>query len=433
MPAAPPAVDAPSLTEGVEAWSTLCAKLDARAQLDAEIIDLAGRVQSSGTIESVEGMPLEQVLSQTHRLTQAERRMLLTAADVLRHMPATRRFMADGLLSFSQVRGIVAEGRRLNAAERAALDATLAASADRIGKMDPDDVIDAVRVAALELRDPSNVERREKAQARGNFLSIQPGMFGRGTTFGEFDNVSLSSLAIAVDAMAPEHDGRSRAQRRAEGLIDLARHRCDDPDETSTENVCAPVDGDAADEGHDADATGRPTRHPRLHKALPDVTVLLDWREITPHAAGMLTINAPGYLPTISAALLESLAADGATVRAIVCDGAQPLFVTKTILAKQVPAKVRRAVLARDRRDRFPGSRRTIEHLHHAKLGSGQDLNRIVGLSEVSHKIAHRHGWKLTLDPSTAEITFSRGERSWTTLPRGTRLRRPPPADEDAA
>jgi hypothetical protein len=424
-------VDAPTLAQGAAAWSALHAALDQRAELDARIIDLTAQVQQSGTIETIEGMPLEMVLSQTHRLTQADRGMLLTAADVLRDMPATRALLVARVLSFSQVRGIVAEAKRLTRAERAALDARIDASTDRFAKMDPDDVIDAVRVAAVEVRDPSSVERREKALERGNFMWLQPGLLDRGKLYGELDNVALASVASAVDAMAPPDDGRSLSQRRADGLVELARHRCDDPTDAHSD----PITGDGDGDGDDAEASrdestgGRRTRHPRLHKALPDVTVLIDWREITPHAAGMLTINAPGCLPTISAALLESLVADGATVRAIITDGAQPLFVSRKINAEQIPTDIRRAIKTRDRRDRFPGSRRPIEHLHHTRLDSGHDLNAIVGLSQRSHRRVHRLGWKITLDPPTGEITFTRGDRAWTTLPRGTRLRQPPPPD----
>ena len=433
MPLAAFDPDAPTLTQGAAAWSALHSALSERARLDARIIDLTGQVQRSGTIEAMEGMPLEMVLAQTFRLTQADRGMLLTSAEVLRDMPATRRLLSAGWLSFSQIRGIVAEAKRLTRDERAELDARIDASADMFANYDPDDAVDAVRGAAAEVRDPASVERREKALERGNFFWLQPGLFDRGKVYGELDNVALASVASAVDAMAPADDGRTLSQRRADGLVELARHRCDDP--TDGEPTLAADDGDDADAqaANDASPAGRRTRHPRLHKALPDVTVLIDWREITAHAAGMLTINAPGCLPTISAALLEALVADGATVRAIITDGAQPLFVSRKINAERIPADVRAAIKARDRRDRFPGSRRAIDHLHHAKLDGGHDLNAIVGLSNTSHRRVHRNKWKITIDPPTGEVTFTRGDRSWTTLPPGTRLRRPPPPDDDAA
>jgi hypothetical protein len=434
MSAAPFDVDAPTLPQGAAVLSSLYVALDARADLDAKIIDLTAAALQSGTVEAIEGMPLDMVLAQTHRLTQSDRGMLLTAADVLRDMPATLALLVARVLSFSQVRGIVAEAKRLTRDERAELDARIDASTDRFAKADPDDVVDAVRVAAAEVRDPASVERREKALERGNFVWIQPGLLDRGKVYGELDNVALASVATAVDAMAPADDGRSLSQRRADGLVALARHRCDDP--TDGDGDGGAVDGEGVAEGDDgeepgvASPTGRRTRHPRLHKALPDVTVLIDWRDITPAAAGMLTINAPGCLPTISAALLEALVADGATVRAIITDGAQPLFVTRKIQAAQIPADIRRAIKARDRKDRFPGSRQPIEHLHHAEIDGGHNLNAIVGLSHRSHRRVHRHGWKISLDPPTGEVTFTRGERSWTTLPRGTRLRRPPPLDD---
>jgi hypothetical protein len=444
MSAAPFDVDAPTLPQGAAVLSALYAALDQRADLDARIIDLTAQVQSSGTVETIEGMPLEMVLAQTHRLTQADRGMLLTAADVLRDMPATLALLVARVLSFSQVRGIVAEAKRLTRDERAELDGRIDASRDMYAKWDPDDVVDAVRVDAADVRDPASVERREKALERGNFFWVQPGLLDRGKVYGELDNVALASVATAVDAMAPAEDGRSLSQRRADGLVALARHRCDDPaepdpvdaEDRDDADADAEADGEVDGEGANgeepgaASQTGRRTRHPRLHKALPDVTVLIDWREITPAAAGMLTINAPGCVPTISAALLEALVADGATVRAIITDGAQPLFVSRKIYAAQIPTDIRRAIKARDRKDRFPGSRRPIEHLHHAEIDGGHDLNAIVGLSHRSHRRVHRHGWKISLDPPTGEITFTRGERSWTTLPRGLRLRRPPPPDD---
>jgi hypothetical protein len=438
MSAAPFDVDAPTLPQGAAVLSALFSALDERAVLDAKIIDLTAAALQSGTVETIEGMPLDMVLAQTHRLTQSDRGMLLTAADVLRDMPATLALLVARVLSFSQVRGIVAEAKRLTREERAELDARIDASTDMFTKWDPDDVVDAVRVDAADVRDPASVERREKALERGNFVWVQPGLLDRGKVYGELDNVSLASITVGIDAMASPDDGRSLSQRRADGLVALARHRCDDPTDVGTDSVEAHADADA-DADADAEATngatptGRPTRHPRLHKALPDVTVLVDWRDITPAAAGMLTINAPGCVPTISAALLEALVADGATVRAIITDGAQPLFVTRKIQAAQIPADIRRAIKARDRKDRFPGSRRPIEHLHHAQIDGGHDLNAIVGLSHRSHRRVHRHGWKISLDPPTGEITFIRGERSWTTLPCGTRLRRPPPAGDDPA
>lgn len=55
-----------------------------------------------------------------------------------------------------------------------------------------------------------------------------------------------------------------------------------------------------------------------------------------------------------------------------------------------------------------------------------------MSLADVSHKRVHGHGWGIQIDGLTGEATFTRREGRWTTLPRRTRLRRPPPRGEDS-
>ena len=439
---APRMPDAPTMAQGAEAWSHLTSLLTERARLDAQIVESVGELQRTGTIETIEGLTFDTALARTQRMPQAERSMLLTAADVLRHMPATRHLFNTGVLSWGQVRGIVAEARRLSGDERGWVDDRIGASADRLAKYDPDDLIDQVRVTVNEARGARAVERSEAAQARGNFLWAQPGMDERGKLYAELDNLSLAKVINRMDEAAPPDDGRSVAQRRADGLVNLADHACADElpaaDAAGAEEHCDAGADDrsaAATGGRDSspaggnDAQPRRNRHPRLGKPAYDVVVNLDMRDVTVTAAGTIEINAPGCLPTISAALLESIAAD-ATVRAVICDGAQPLTVTKKVRAKQIPDDVRAAVRARDRRDRFPESRRPIRPVHHLnKDDLGHHIDYLVGLADVSHQRVHRFGWRISLDPATGEVTFTRGERSWTTLPRGTPIRRLPPPD----
>ena len=446
-PVAPPFDDAaPTMAEGAEAWSQLCAALDEQARLQARIVGLAGRVARSGTIERIEGLTLDMALSLTHRLRRGDRSMLLTAADVLADMPATRGLFDDGVVSWSQVRGVVGESRGLTKTERALLDARVAASVDRVEKMDPDEFVDQVSVEVADLRDPRSAEHAEQRQARQNFLWGQPGMFDSGTLYGGLDNVSLAALLNNVDRAAPADDGRPLSQRRADGLLALVTHRCgagqaaghgeddsgglDDRDDCAEAHVAARSDGArAAAPADGCSAVARRSRgHPLLGRAHGDYVVLLDWRDVSINAAGVLQMNAPGCLPTVSAALLESLAAGGATVRAVLMDGARPLAVTPKVWAKELPRDVRLAVKARDRADRFPGSRKPIEHIHHFdKKHRGHHVDQLAGLSGTSHTRVHRHQWKISHDPASGEMTFTRGDRTWTTLPRGTRLRRPPP------
>merc|ERR1711969_322160 len=79
----------------------------------ARIVRLLTVVQATGEVEETTGVALEQWLSQTGRATIADRRMLQTAATVLARMPRTLAAFETGKLSWSQVRVIVLETRRV--------------------------------------------------------------------------------------------------------------------------------------------------------------------------------------------------------------------------------------------------------------------------------------------------------------------------------
>ena len=411
--------DAPTLTVGVAAWSALCAKLEGRAALDAQIIDLAGRVQRSGTIESIEGVTLDTALNWVHRMPRAERAMLLNAADVLADMPLLSRLLRTGQVSWGQVRGIVDEAKRLSKAARAMLDERIGASPDRFEKLDADDAVDAVRVEAADLKNLRSVERREADAPKANFVWGQADLFGRAKVYSELDTLSFATLFNAVDALTPADDGRSLSQRRADGLISLALHRCDTPPDTAAASDDEPAKG------------RRRTRHPVLgRRAVPSISVVVDVADASAAVAGRAVLPIAGVMPALTARIMEALARD-AVMQLVLVDDGRPLAVSRKIWADKVPRDIATAVRLRDRGDRFPGSRLPIEHLHHLdKDGQGHDVDALVGLSGRSHRRVHRCQWQVTVGPGR-EVTFTRGDRTWTTLPRGTRLRRPPPPTDD--
>lgn len=147
---------------------------------------------------------------------------------------------------------------------------------------------------------------------------------------------------------------------------------------------------------------------------------------LTATAAGLLEVAVPSELPRLSAAVVESLAAD-ADVRAVVMDGARPLCVTGRVDAATVPEDVRLAVQARDLGARDMGGATTVplSHLHHLDPGS-HHVDRMVVASPRGHlRMMHRHGWHGRVDPSTGTVTWtSLGRRPITTRPWGT-----PPAE----
>ncbi len=133
--------------------------------------------------------------------------------------------------------------------------------------------------------------------------------------------------------------------------------------------------------------------------------------------------------PTVSAGLRESLAAD-ATVQAVLMDGARPVTVTK----RCAPNSCRVTSASPSKRaTALTGSPVLGTHGTRASLRKGREghhVDQLAGLAGPSHRRVHRCGWQITLDTGTGEMTFTRGDRSWTTLPHGTRLRRPPPGGQ---
>ncbi|MBA2529093.1 MAG: HNH endonuclease, partial [Euzebyales bacterium] len=109
----------------------------------------------------------------------------------------------------------------------------------------------------------------------------------------------------------------------------------------------------------------------------------------------------------------------------VLFDGARPLAVSKKVRAAAIPADTRLAVHARDRGCRFPGSADPLAHcdLHHIERQRGGDHHpdNLVAVSRRHHTLIHRHGWTLSLNHASGQITAWRGRRRWRSLPRGTR------------
>ncbi|MBW3577744.1 MAG: 13E12 repeat family protein [Actinobacteria bacterium] len=412
----------------------------------ATAVSLASKVAASGVCEKVEGMPLEWWLANTCRLIGSDLSTLLTASDVLGHMPVLAGLFREGKVSWGQVRTITQRAKRLDREQRAWLDERIDASVRRFGGIDgyaPDDLLWAVDRALDETLAAASVRQRERRQQTASFLAIQGCLDGSADFWG---HAAPADTAVITNAL-----------RRATDLSDLHDHAGDDHDTDHTNG-----DGDDAGEDGDGDGDGRDeagadrrmslgrARFDGLRRILtewmggspgrparPSMVVSLDISRVTETVAGWLETGLAGRMPTVSAALAEIIAKD-ADIRAVIYDGAEPLAVSRKLHAEHIPAATRLAVRVRDRGDRFPGSPLTIDHLHHLRErrrgGDHHGLN-LAGLSQRSHTTIHDHGWKTRLDSDTAEFAVSREGRSFRSLPRGTPLepardRRRPPRSE---
>jgi hypothetical protein len=150
-----------------------------------------------------------------------------------------------------------------------------------------------------------------------------------------------------------------------------------------------------------------------------------------PDLYGLLEQGVRGKAPRLSAVVCAILARD-ADFRAVIFDGSRPLAVSAKLHAKDVPTDITFAVRARDRGDRFPGSRdplafSDIHHIFEDRAERTHDPDTLVHLSRSNHKLTHDRGWDVELDPSSGQVTVKRRGRTWKSLPRGTPLTKPPP------
>ncbi len=356
--------------------------------------------------------------------------MLIAAGETLADLPAVSTLFTEGGLSWGQVRAITTAAKRLSADARAVLDARVAASA--ADAVDPDDLVWAVQAAADELRAPREVERAEVRRRESRFVSVQAALDGGVRLYGEFDAVTAAPILNALDTAAgpptPTHTAAHAAA--ADGGVDSAD---------------AAADGDGQAPGWSAgsrsrqyatalariaaDWLGGDTRRPARPLLIAHVQVA----DLTASAAGTVELNVRGPLPRLTARLADGLAAD-ADIRAVVFDGARPLAVSDKLTAASISTKTRIAVQARDRGCRFPGSQDPVGHsdvhrLVHREHGGDHHPDNLVLLSRRHHTLTHHHGWTLTLEPDTGQITATRRTRTWRSLPRGTPLT--PPARHD--
>ena len=401
----------PTVADGIDALDGI-ATIGRRMHDDiVGLIDAVAAAKRSGTVEYLQGLPLDLHLTLTLGLPSGDTAMLLAAAEVLPTMPTVDRLFRDRRLSWGLVRGLLARVRRLRVAERHLLDERIGASLDFIDALTPEQLWDAADTVIDEIRGARAIEQREARAAADDFIWGQQRFDGGSKIYGEFSPTATATLFNALEARAGSPEANTgapgeatpRSRQMGKALIDMA----------------------ADDLGRDDE--GRP--------ATPAFTVRVDTRDVTVTEAGLIEINLPGAIaPGLSAALVESLLAS-ATVKAVLFDGARPLAWGRKINLANLPDDIRDAIGIRDGGDRFPGSRQPLARTdaHHINgKHNGHHPDRLIRLSRRSHRLTHKHRWRIAVDPDTGKATFTRGTHTFTTMPWGTRLRRPPPpADDD--
>jgi Domain of unknown function (DUF222)/HNH endonuclease len=292
-------------------------------------------------------------------------------ARALDEMPATRAAVEAGDVSMCSVRRLVA-ARDADPAEFGRAEAQLveAARLHSVG--------DLGRVVAY-WRDAVESERRVdrdealRAQRRLHASVTLHGMVRvDGMLDPETGETVMTALRAVTDAETrgrakEDIDDRSPAKLRADALGEVCRQWLDRPD--------------------------RPT----VGGELPHITLTVSADALT-GGEGTREMDHVGPIPVGTA---RRLACDASLMRLVLSERSEPLDVGRR--SKVVPPPMRRAVIVRDRRCRFPGCDRPhtwcdAHHIVHWADGGPTALSNLILLCRPHHRAIHAGGARLDMD-----------------------------------
>jgi len=142
----------------------------------------------------------------------------------------------------------------------------------------------------------------------------------------------------------------------------------------------------------------------RRHRAVPHVSVVLDWNTLTNGELG--TIDGAHTGP-IHRHDIERLLCDCTVSRVVTGPEGLPLDVGRS--RRTVPPALRRALVARDAGCRYPGCDRPpgwtdAHHLVPWHTGGPTSLDNTLLLCDHHHHVAHQPGWLIKFDGHTLHV-----------------------------
>jgi hypothetical protein len=362
------------------------------------------------------------------RLTDSASGALVKAARLLRDLPHLARAATAGRASAEHVGRVTALAERVGVAAVQDVDQILAEAAGTVDPAGLRQVCDRVR-AHLDPDGPAP-HPHEDFQRRGVTLSPFDGML---LVRGQLDPEGGAALMTALDAFTippADSDTHTPAQRRADALVELARHALVDGRTPTVGGVrpqigilltpqallSAPADQPGGqshgeqphrEQPHDGQPLGgQPPGGQPGHPVPPDDPLA---------AVGIPPARPPAWMQwtgPISDALAQRLACDADLWR-VILDPASglPLDVGRT--RRLVPHWIRKALWARDRGCRFPGCHAPApwtdaHHLQPWSRGGRTSVANLVLLCRFHHALIHEDGWAIHLDAATGTLTATR-------------------------
>ena len=441
----------------VEALAELLCEAD---RLHARAVTMIADLETDPAAEAV-GLGSEGLLREDAHRTGSEARLLVAASERLAWLPTLAALLAEGAVSWSTVRVVVAQTRHLTVEQLGWVDAAVAADTDGFCRCDADGQVAAVAELVDRAR-PDLHKGKEQRRYERSFLSLQPGFDGSLQVYGEFDPEAGAAILERLDAPGageteiggedPEPDptdasgwGRSKGARQAERLHQACVHRCR-PGTVACDCSDADADADRSDVDADAPAGGGGSGFGRARPSLLVLTPVDRLAEdvcssSTAHLAQLLWRTARGPV-SLSDAAVQRLACD-ATLRQVLTgssearDGTSDLADGHDVLGvaaptETIPTRVRAALWARDAGCRFPGCKAPAQWTdgHHVRWGSKggpTTIENLVLLCRRHHRAVHEGGWRLSFDAGSGVVTVRRGDREFSSRAHADRILRAPP------
>ncbi|SDH12900.1 HNH endonuclease [Klenkia brasiliensis] len=315
------------------------------------------------------------------RLSAAEASRIVRAARLLGHVPHLAAAFAEGSVTAAQVdvvAGAMGESDRARAQEQGIDTGAFNRAFTAVAVSSPhQSLVVAVRAFA----DALDPDGPEPDPTEGRRLTLS--RHADGSVSGRFDLDAIggekvrTALEAVVQADRPAGDLRTRAQRQADALVQLADNQL---------------------------AAGE---LPVLRTVKPHVVVTIAAQDLVAEGAGPGSA-ATGFGAVISAARARWLACDGEVSRIVMGPDGTPLDVGRA--HRVVTPALRRAVVARDRACVFAGCgaphhSAEVHHLVHWAHGGQTSLANSALLCERHHSKVH-HGFRVWRDPGGRWRTY---------------------------
>jgi hypothetical protein len=310
-------------------------------------------------------------LTNAFKMSWGVARDQVRVARALDEMPATRAAVEAGDVSMCAARSLVA-ARDADPSAFASAEPQLVEAARIHSVCDLGRVVTYWR-QAVERERGIDGDEALRAQRRLHSSVTMHGMVRvDGVLDPETGETVLTALRAVTDAemrgrSKDDVDDRSAAQRRADALGEVCRQWLDRPD--------------------------RPT----VGGELPHVTVTIS-ADALAGGEGAHDMDHVGPIPIGTA---RRLACDASVMRVVLSERSEPLDVGRR--SKVVPAPMRRAVIVRDGRCRFPGCDRPhtwcdAHHIIHWADGGSTALSNLILLCRQHHRAIHTGRARLDMD-----------------------------------